>query len=146
MRRLSNRFATTLLALAIPALGAAGCDNSNTTDSTLASTTTPSTSVTETYAGTVTINGAVSFNFTAAGAGTVTGTIKSLAPTSTSTIGLALGTWNGSACQIVIANDNATTNATVVGATSSAGVLCVRVYDVGKLTTAQTVEINVTHF
>jgi len=146
MRRSGNRFATTLLALAIPVLGAAGCDNNNTADSSTASTTTPSTSVTETFAGTVRLNGAASFNFTATSAGTITATFKSISPTTTSVIGLALGTWNGTACQVVIANDAASTNITVVGATTAAGVLCVRAYDVGKLTAAQTVEINVTHF
>ncbi len=146
MPRLSVRFATTLLALAIPALGAAGCDNNNTTDASTASTTTPSTSVTESFAGTISVSGAASFNFTANGSGTVTATLKSVSPATTAIMGIALGVWNGVSCQVVIANDAATANTTVIGSTTSSGTLCVRAYDVGKLTATQTIELNVTHF
>ncbi len=146
MRRLSNRFATTLLALALPVLGAAGCDNTNTTDSSTASTTTPSTSVTESFAGTINVSGGASFNFTVNGSGTVTATLKSISPATTAVMGIALGVWNGTSCQVVIANDAATANTTVIGSTTATGTLCVRAYDVGKLTAAQTIELNVTHF
>ena len=145
MHRLSKRFATTVLAIALPALGAAGCDN-NTDLSGVASTTTASTQVTEAFSGTLSVNGAATFNFAALAAGSVTAGLKSVSPSSDAILGLGLGTWNGTACQIVIANDAATTSLIIIGTTSAAGNLCVRVYDVGKLTATQTVEITVTHF
>lgn len=144
MRRSSNRFALALLALAIPALGAAGCDS---TDSTTTPTpTTPAVSVTEAFSGSVVKNGATTFNFAAAAAGVVTASIKSMSPDTTAIMGIALGTWNGSSCQVVIANDAAITSVAITGATSAAGNLCVRVYDVGKLTATQNIEVQITHY
>lgn len=144
--RLSSRFATALFVVALPALGAAGCDNTTDTTSSLASTTTPSTLITETFSGTISKNGAATFNFAATAAGTVTATLKSISPDTAAVMGLSLGTWNGTACQAVIANDAATQFITVTGATSAAGNLCVRAYDVGKLTASQTIELTITHF
>jgi len=145
MRRLSDRFKTTLLALTIPALGAAGCGTTTDVAST-ASLATPSTTVTEAFSGTLNVNGAVTFNFAATASGAVTAQIKSIAPTSTAIIGLALGTWNGVGCQVVIANDAASASVVVTGATTAAGNLCVRAYDVGKLTSTQTLEVTITHY
>ena len=53
-----------------------------------------------------------------------------------SPVGLSLGTWTGSACQVVIANDNALQGAIVTGTVTSAASLCVRIYDIGKVTSA----------
>jgi hypothetical protein len=69
-----------------------------------------------------------------------------MAPATGATMGLALGIWNGASCNIVIANDNAIVNTTVIGQASAAGTLCVRAYDIGKLTATQTVELSITHF
>ena len=145
MRRSSNRFLTTFFALAIPALGAAGC-NSDTTTPTTTTTTAPATQVTEAFSGSLNINGAVTFNFAATAAGSVNANIKSVSPATTAILGLALGTWNGVACQVVIANDAASAGVTVTGTNSAAGNLCVRVYDVGKLTAAQSIEVTITHY
>lgn len=145
MRRLSNRLVTTLLAIGIPALGAAGCGSTTPTTPTT-TTTPPATSVTESFTGSVSVNGAATFNFAANAAGSVTATLQSISPTTTAVLGLGLGVWNGTGCQVVLANDAATANITVSGATTAAGNLCVRVYDVGKLTATQTIEIKVTHF
>lgn len=146
MRRLTRRLTTSLLALALPALGAAGCTSTDSTTTSTASTTAASTQVTEAFSGTIAKNGAATFNFAATASGTVTAQIKSLSPDSSATIGLALGTWNGVACQVVIANDTASVGLTITGAASAAGNLCVRVYDIGKLTTNQTLEVTITHF
>jgi len=145
MRRSSNRFVTTLLALAIPALGAAGCDSTDSTTTTTTTSTTP-VSVTEAFSGTVTKNGAATFNFAASASGTVTAAIKTISPDTTSIMGIALGTWNGVSCQVVVANDAATAAVSITGATTAAGSLCVRIYDVGKLPATQTVEVTITHF
>ena len=52
----------------------------------------------------------------------------------------------GQCAQIVIANDAASVGLTISGAASAAGNLCVRVYDIGKLTQSQTLEVTITHY
>jgi hypothetical protein len=144
MSRLSKRVVTTLCVIALPALAATGCGTTTTTATT--TPTAPATSVTESFTGTLSVNGATTFNFAATSAGSVTATVQSISPATTAVLGLGLGTWNGTACQIVIANDAATAGVSVNGATTAAGNLCVRVYDVGKLTATQAIAVNITHF
>ena len=105
--------------------------------------------ITESFADTVTINGAKTHTFIVSRPGAVTARIAGTAEGETDTIGLSLGTWNGVVCQIILANDNATLNsttATVTGTASSAGNFCVRVYDVGKLTRSLAYVVTVVHF
>mgnify|MGYP003345694293 CR=1 FL=1 len=75
---------------------------------------TPSTpvTVTETFSGSIGRNGAATHTFLAQASGTVTMTLTTLADTEA--IGLSLGTWNGTACQLVIANTAAAQGAVVV--------------------------------
>jgi hypothetical protein len=106
----------------------------------------PSTPVTETFTGTLTPNGGDTHAFSVASSGAVNASIVSLAPDSAVTIGLSLGTWNGTAetCATVISNDNATVGTTIVGAADREGRLCVRVYDAaGKLTQPTDYELRV---
>jgi hypothetical protein len=109
----------------------AGCnDNNNNTPTTPTTPTTPSTpSTTETFTGTLQKNGGITFPFTATSAGSVAITLTSVAPDSSLQIGLSLGTWTGTACQIVIANDAAAQSAIVTGTITAAASLCARVYD-----------------
>ena len=130
--------------LAALTAGAAGCGSNDTTTPT--TPTTPAVAITETYTGTVAVSGAASFSFGVTAAGAVTATYKSMTPATGATMGLALGIWNGTSCSIVIANDNAIVSSTVIGQASAAGTLCVRAYDIGKLTGTQTVELSITHF
>ena len=133
-----------ILLLAVMA-GAAGCnDNTTTTPTTPTTTTTPASSTTETFTGTLTMNGAASYPFVAGSAGTVTATLTTVAPDATVAIGLSLGAWTGSACQISIANDSATQTAVVTGTVTAAAALCARVYDTGKVTSAKPVDFTVT--
>ena len=129
--------------LAVVAVLAAACGSSSTpttpTDSTAVA-------VTETFTDTLTVNGAKTQPFTASRAGTVTATIIALSPDASITLGLSLGTWNGSACQIIIANDSALLNTTVTGTAQATGNFCVRVYDVGKMTAPTDYTLQVTHF
>ena len=53
-------------------------------------------------------------------------------PSASQVFGLSLGTWNGSSCQVVIANDAAVLNSIVTGQVTAATNLCARVYDVGQ--------------
>ena len=128
------------LALAF-ALGAAACGNDVTTPTT---PTTPAT-VTDTFAGTLSANGAASYAFTTASSGQVIASIATLAPDSTLVVGLALGTWDGNACQIVISKDAATQLSYVTGQASQASTFCVRIYDVGNVIDPATYELQVNH-
>jgi hypothetical protein len=61
-------------------------------------------------------------------------------------VGLALGTWSGTTCTIVLANDISGTGSLVSGVVQSAGTLCARVYDVGRILVPVDFTIEVTHF
>jgi hypothetical protein len=133
-----------ILLLAVLAT-AAGCDdNTVTTPTTTTTTTTTTATTTETFSGTLNMNGAATYPFTAGAGGTVTATLTSVGPDSTVPIGLSLGSWTGSSCQISIANDSATQTAVVTGTVTAAAALCARVYDIGKVTAAQPVSFTVT--
>jgi len=140
MRR-STRFAVMGVFAIVGAIVFGACSNTVPTTA----TTTPTT-VTETFAGTLTPNGAQTFSFSVQTAGTALATLATLSPDSSTLVGLALGTWNGSACQLVIANDAATQGTTLIGTVSGAGTLCVRVYDAkGTLTSNEDFTVTVDH-
>jgi len=131
-----------LTLMAVLTLASIACDSGENTPTT---PTTPGPSVTETFAGTVTQNGAATFTFNTSVSGIVTATLKSIAPVTTAQIGLALGTWNGVSCTVVLANDRITAGQAVTGQVNAAGSLCVRIYDVGQLTETSTFEVVVVH-
>lgn len=212
MRRLSL---WGVLSVSLVAFGAASCNSDSTTTPTTPTTPTP---VTEAFSGSLNVNGAITFPFTASQAGSANAVIKSLQPDAnvaidggtgnfstgetvyqgaslaeavwtgvvyawtpaqnvlsvrsmtgtfapnttvvgvdsqvqrsgsaitTSVIGIALGTWSGTTCSIVLANDLSGVGSTVTGVVQSAGSLCARVYDVGKLPSTATFTIEVTHY
>ena len=123
-------------------VAAAGCDpqTANTTPPT-----TPTVPVTESFSGTVTVNGAQQFAFLALSSGFVQATIKTFGPETDLKVGLAIGTFNGVTCQQVLVNDAAGQGITVTGSVATAANLCVRIYDVGQLTQANSFEITVIH-
>jgi hypothetical protein len=127
--------------------GAAACNNNNTTTTTTTpTTTTTAATITEPlFTGNLKVNGAATYPFTATTGGTITATLTTLAPDTTTGIGLSLGTWNGSACQIVIANDNATPSIAISGTVTAASSLCVRVYDVGRLASPVDFSVTIVH-
>lgn len=137
------RSVTLVCTLALPLL-TAGCGKDP-----LAAFITPTVSVTvtDTFTGTVTRNGATSHPFpvTSTGGGNVTATLTAVNPDSGAVLGLSLGTWNGSACQAVVSNDRATVSVAILGRATSTGTLCVRVYDIGALNEPQDYEIQVVH-
>jgi hypothetical protein len=130
-----------LLIAALLATAACGDDNENSTPIT---PTTPTT-VTETFADAIGRNGARTHSFSTSASGSVTATLTTLSPDSALVVGFSLGTWNGSVCQIVLANDAATQGTVVTGGVSSFGSLCVRIYDVGNITDTISYEITVVH-
>ena len=130
-------------AVLVALAGAIACDSG--TGTTTTTTTTPSATIAETFAGSITINGAASFTFPTAAAGTVTATLRSIKPDSTIQLSLGLGTFNGLNCQIVLPADRASVGATVTGSVSGAGTLCVRISDIGQMTQTTSFEVIVVH-
>jgi hypothetical protein len=133
---------TSLVLAASVAASACGDD----TPTTPTDPTTP-VAITEEFPGTLNPNGGRTHEFSVERAGPVTARLTVLAPDDTVTIGLSIGTWNGSACQIVIAKDAATlTSGTVVGSATGTGQFCVRLYDVGALTASTEYTVAVEHY
>jgi hypothetical protein len=125
------------------ALAAAGCDNGPDT----APTPNPGTPTTETFTGSVTLNGARTHTFNATASGAVTATITALEP-SDQVVGFQLGTFNGATCSAVLSNDLATVSSVLNGTTQSAASLCLKVHDPNGALTNITVNYTVTvsHF
>ena len=132
-----------LIALASVVAGACSDNNTPTTPTTPITPSVPTT--TETFSGSLTVNGAATHVFASTVAGSVTVQITAVDPSSSQVFGLSLGTWNGSSCQVVIANDAAVLNSIVTGQVTAATNLCARVYDVGRLTDALSYTITVIH-
>ena len=130
-----------LEALVAVVLSAAAC---NKTTTPIAPTVTPPVSVTDTCAGTLSKNGATNFQFSVSSAGSVFATFSSVADPST-VVGLSLGTWNGTTCAVILANDQAAHGTTVTGLVTGIGTLCTRVYDVGKVVDPLDYQVTVVH-
>jgi hypothetical protein len=122
---------TRLLLVALLAVPALACD-----DEVPTAPTPPTDPVTETFSGTVAPAGGATHNFSVGGTGTVTATLKAIGSDNALVVGFLLGTWNGTACSVVLRNDNATGDAVLTGTMTAAGNLCVSVYDVGNITAA----------
>jgi hypothetical protein len=132
------------LLLLVCVLSAASCGSDTNTTST--TPTTPSTpTITETFSGTLTKNGAASHPFATASAGTVTATLTTVDPDSAIVLGFSLGTASANACQISLANDHATQGTSVIANVTGPGNLCVRIYDVGNLAQSESYLIQVVH-
>ena len=132
--------------LALAAIVTAAACNNTTDGSSVTSPTVPATTK-DTFSATLTVNGAVTHQFSTAQRGTVTATLTDVndGTDNPPVIGVSLGTWNGTTCQILLANDQTAKGAGVLGTVSGVGNLCVRVYDVGKLTKPVTYTVDVTH-
>ena len=141
-----------LLTLPALILGAAifstACDDDSPTTPT---TPTAPTALEDVFGGgdtalTLTVNGAATHPFIVQRVGEVSATINALEPDAAAVISIALGTWNGVTCQILLANDAATTNGSVIGQATTVGNFCVRLSDVGRLTAPTNYTITVKHF
>ena len=105
---------------------------------------------TDTFTGTLSVNGAFTHIFTINTLGSVTVTIVNLAPDASQLVGLSLGVWNGTACSTSpatggAASDIATTGTSITLNATSAGNLCSRLYDVGFITTPVLYTMQITH-
>jgi hypothetical protein len=122
------------------ALLAAGCDNGPDTAPT-PPTVNP---VTETFSGTINLNGATTHAFTQTAAGTVTATITAIVPSEGSVLGFQLGTWDTVRCTVVLSNDLATTGSVLSANTQSSASLCIRLHDPNGVLTDRSVQYTVT--
>jgi hypothetical protein len=140
MYRFNSR--AVLLAVAVAVIGAmAGCAND-------ALTTTPTYTpcpCTDSWQGTLSKNGAFTHQFTTTNLGALTATLVALAPNSAQILGMQLGVWNGVSCTAASTTDTATTGSSITLNASSAGTLCVRLYDVGFITEPVLYQLQVTH-
>ena len=102
--------------------------------------------VTETFSGTLTVNGAVTHNVFTGATGTVSATLTSLGDNPPEKVGFSMGTLAGATCAVVLHNDAAVVTSNIVGTlTSLAGSICVRIHDVGALTAPVSYTFTVTH-
>jgi hypothetical protein len=108
-------------------------------------TPTPPPTVTETFSGSVGKNGVSLHNFTTQASGTVTATLTTLSPDSELLVGMSIGTWNGTSCQLVIVKTDAKQSTVLTGGVSTLGSLCVTIYDVGNIVNPISYEITVVH-
>ena len=129
-----------LLILSMLALAGCGSDSSTTPTSP-----TEPTYTTDTYTGTLNASETGQHPFTAKTGGAITITMSSLSPTSTVVVGIGLGTWNGTACNVTLQTSAATTGSQYNASAISAGNFCVTVFDFGNITEATTYSLTVTH-
>ena len=99
--------------------------------------------VTETFTGTITLNGGVNHSFNASTAGPTTAEITAIDPTG-SFIGFQMGTWSGAVCTAVLSNEAGTLASVLSAATQSPASLCVRVHDPNGTLVDKTVAYTVT--
>jgi hypothetical protein len=138
MQRLISR----LVPLIALSLVMSGCSNNNAT----VIAPTIDTSKTDSFSGTLTLNGSTAYPFTVTASGQIQAQLSELSPDSAKPVGVSLGTWNGSACQIVIDAPNAIMGSLVVGAASATGSFCVRIYDsTGTVVVPETYTVDVNH-
>lgn len=102
--------------------------------------------VTETFTGTLTVNGAQTHNVFTGATGLVTATLTGLGEEPPEKVGISMGTLAGATCTVVLHNDNAVVTSYLSGTVSNlAGSLCVRIFDVGKLSGPVDYTITVSH-
>jgi hypothetical protein len=133
-----------LVALVLPlAMFAAACEG----DLADIPTTPDPVTVTETFSGTLTVNGAATHAFFTAATGAVTATLTSLGEEPPAMVGISLGTLSTTqVCSTLLSRDNAVVTTVVEGTvTTLGGSLCVRIYDVGSLTASVPYEIRIEH-
>lgn len=78
--------------------------------------------------------------------GATSGATWTLNTVDTPTFSIALGTWSGTVCSVLLANDNAATGGEIDGVAQGQGSLCVRVADNGHIAIPTTFTLNVTHY
>lgn len=134
--------------IAIGAALVAGACGSTTTTPSSSSTTTTRTPVTESWTGTVPVGGASFYSFSISQSGSVRLTLQSVGGQDvppTATLGLAIGTPNGTSCAHAGTTNTQAGPEPQVTATYDPGLYCANVSDVGELTAPATVTVIIGH-
>ena len=131
---------TVLVAATLATLVLAGCEE------TMNNVVPDPEQITVTFTGTLTVNAAFTHRFTTRGAGEITVTLDAFGPAGAENVAIALGVWTGASCNLIIVNDNAAVDATLLGTGTASGEFCARIYDVGRLAAPATYTLEVTHF
>ena len=100
--------------------------------------------ITETFQGTINLNGAATHVFGTTRAGQAQA-ILTLSPDAAAIVSFMFGTWNGQYCQVILVKDDATTAQNLIG-NASQGSFCVRIADIGRLTAPTDYVITVNHY
>lgn len=102
---------------------------------------------TETFTGTVTVNGSATHPVFTGATGSVVATLTSLGEAPPAKVGFSMGTLSlTGVCNIVLKNDSAVVNSALTGTVSTLqGSLCVSVYDTGALTGPVDYTFTVSH-
>ena len=134
-----KRLCAILLSLAIVSAACKKDDNNPSTPTV--------TTKTDTFTGTVPVNGSGIHNFTVENSGQVSVTLTTTGPSSTVPMGIGVGTPGDNACGLI-----AGASVTAVAGSSaqltgvvSPGTLCVKIFDVGNQTAAVTYTVTVAH-
>jgi hypothetical protein len=141
-----------LLAALSLSLGACGGSSSSATSPTTTTTTTTTSTplITETFTGSVGQNGTAIHPFSVKTGGyTLLAGYTALTPSSQTSLGLGIGSWDGTTCSLNLAqNDAAKSGSTALTATASAANYCMRVYDGGNIAAGVTVgyTLQVQHY
>ena len=129
------------LAFMLCATLAAGCGD----DDTPTGPSDPPVAVTETFSGTLTLNGGTTHRFDVQRAGEASAQLTALVPAD-AVVGLSIGPLSGQGCTAAVANDAATSGSRIIG-NASVGSFCVRIFDSGgRLTAPVDYTVTVTHF
>ena len=149
MSRLLSCPVALLALVALTAVSTVSCSDNTLSQLASASQTTPQT-FTDTYTGTLSVNGGFTHIFTIQTLGSVTVTILNLSPNSSQIVGLSLGVWTGTGCSTSpqtggSASDTASTGSSITLNATAAGNLCARLYDVGFITQPVIYTMQITH-
>jgi hypothetical protein len=139
MKRLATRGLALLTLTALVSVAIGACKKTST-----ASPTTPTpVTTTETFSGSFPQLGSAVHTFTVAANGTMTLTVTSVAPLTTMAIGVGIGSWDGTTCNVISKNDNARPGVTALTGTAVAGNFCSKVYDSGNVPDGWTVTYTI---
>jgi hypothetical protein len=137
-------FMTRVVFLFLVAASVPGCSNNSTTSPTLSGT------VTETFVGTLDVNGASFYSFTVSTSGTTSVTLASITtgvpgPAANLPVNVGIGVPAGTGCPVTTSLDISPALIAQVTSTLTPGIYCVNIADIGNLASSVNFAIRITH-
>lgn len=126
----------------VVALASASCGSD---DSTTSPTSPTPVYVTDTFSGTLATGETARHSFAAKTGGSIQIALATLAPDTTLTMGIGLGTWDGVACSVILQTGVATVSSVFSASATVAGNYCVTIFDVGSVATTTEYTLSVVH-